>query len=147
MTQLFVAEALLESGWHRDVLIEIEGRTIKSVVPGAVAPSGAVRIEGAAVPGVANVHSHAFQRAMAGLAEQRGPDDDDFWTWREVMYRFLARLTPGDVEAIAAMAYVEMLEVGLHGHRRVPLPAQRAGWCALRRSRRDGRAYRGGGRG
>jgi len=112
MTQLFVAEALLESGWHPDVLIEIEGRTIKSIAPGAVAPSSAVRIEGAAVPGVANVHSHAFQRAMAGLAERRGPDDDDFWTWREVMYRFLARLTPGDVEAIAAMAYVEMLEAG-----------------------------------
>jgi formiminoglutamate deiminase len=58
------------------------------------------------------VHSHAFQRAIAGLAEQRGPDDGDFWTWREVMYRFLTHLTPDDVEAIAAMAYVEMLESG-----------------------------------
>lgn len=112
MHQLFVAEALLETGWQRDVLIEIDGRTIKSVVAGVAPPAGAERIAGAAVPGVANVHSHAFQRAMAGLAERRGPDDDDFWTWREVMYRFLARLTPEDVEAIAAMAYVEMLEAG-----------------------------------
>ena len=64
------------------------------------------------MPGIANVHSHAFQRAMAGLVERRGPEDDSFWTWREVMYRFLARMTPDDVEAIAAWAYVEMLEAG-----------------------------------
>ncbi len=112
MQQLFVSAALLETGWQRDVLIEIDGRTIKSITAGVSEPVGAERIAGAAVPGVANVHSHAFQRAMAGLAERRGPDDDDFWTWREVMYRFLARLTPEDVEAIAAMAYVEMLEAG-----------------------------------
>jgi formimidoylglutamate deiminase len=112
MAQLFVTEALLETGWARDVLIGIEGRTIASIQVGVPAPASAERFEGAAVPGAANVHSHAFQRAMAGLAERRGPDDDDFWTWREVMYRFLARLTPDDVEAIAAMAYVEMLEAG-----------------------------------
>jgi formiminoglutamate deiminase len=112
MAQLFVSEALLETGWQRDVLIEIEGRTIKSVAAGVAPPAGAERLTGAAVPGVANVHSHAFQRAMAGLAERRGPEDDDFWTWRKVMYRFLAQLTPDDVEAIAAMAYVEMLEAG-----------------------------------
>ncbi len=64
------------------------------------------------VPGIANVHSHAFQRGMAGLAETAGPAGDDFWTWREVMYRFLGRLTPDDVEAVAALAYAEMLESG-----------------------------------
>ena len=64
------------------------------------------------MPGVANVHSHAFQRAMAGLVERRGPEDDSFWTWREVMYRFLATMTPDDIEAVAAWAYVEMLEAG-----------------------------------
>jgi len=64
------------------------------------------------VPGLCNVHSHAFQRGMAGLAERRGPADDDFWTWREVMYRFLAVLDPDDVQAIAALAYAEMLESG-----------------------------------
>jgi hypothetical protein len=59
-----------------------------------------------------NVHSHAFQRGMAGLAEHRGPEADDFWTWREAMYRFLDRLEPDDVVAIAEQAYVEMLESG-----------------------------------
>ena len=64
------------------------------------------------IPGMPNLHSHAFQRGMAGLAEVRGPAADSFWTWREVMYRFLDRLTPEDVEAIAAQLYVEMLEAG-----------------------------------
>jgi formimidoylglutamate deiminase len=66
-----------------------------------------------AVPGLSNVHSHAFQRALAGLAERRGSSaEDSFWTWREVMYAFLGRLTPDDVEAIASQLYVEMLLAG-----------------------------------
>ncbi len=65
-----------------------------------------------AVPGLANLHSHAFQRAMAGLTERRGSQTDSFWTWREAMYRFVERLTPDDLEAIAAFAYMEMLEAG-----------------------------------
>ena len=64
------------------------------------------------LPGMVNLHSHAFQRGMAGLAERAAAGEDSFWTWRDVMYRFLLRLTPDDVEAIAAMAYVEMLEAG-----------------------------------
>ncbi len=61
----------------------------------------------------ANVHSHAFQRALAGLAEARGPaGQDSFWTWRRLMYRFLEQLDPDQIEAIAALAYVEMLEAG-----------------------------------
>ncbi len=64
------------------------------------------------VPGLPNVHSHAFQRGMAGLAEARGPGSDDFWSWRELMYRFVDRLSPDDLEAIAAQAYAEMLESG-----------------------------------
>jgi formimidoylglutamate deiminase len=64
------------------------------------------------VPGLPNLHSHTFQRGMAGLAERRGSSADSFWTWREVMYRFLERLSPGDIEAIAAFAFVEMLEAG-----------------------------------
>ncbi len=147
MPQLHVQHALLETGWQRDVLISIEGRRIAAIEAGASAPAGAERLAGIAVPGIANVHSHAFQRAMAGLVERRGPEDDSFWTWREVMYRFLARMTPDDVEAIAAWAYVEMLEAGFTRGRRVPLPAQRPGRDALRRSRRDGRAHRCGGGG
>jgi formimidoylglutamate deiminase len=112
MAQLHVQHALLETGWQRDVLISIEGRRIAAIEAGASATAGAERLTGIAVPGVANVHSHAFQRAMAGLVERRGPEDDSFWTWREVMYRFLARMSPDDLEAIAAWAYVEMLEAG-----------------------------------
>lgn len=112
LTKLHFAHALLESGWHRDVLITVEGRLITAVSAGTAPPPDAERLAGIAVPGVANVHSHAFQRAMAGLVERRGPEEDSFWTWREVMYRFLARMTPDDIEAVAALAYVEMLEAG-----------------------------------
>jgi formiminoglutamate deiminase len=73
---------------------------------------GRERIAGIALPGLPNLHSHTFQRGMAGLAETRGPEGDSFWTWRQVMYRFLGKLTPDDVEAIAAFAMMEMLEGG-----------------------------------
>jgi len=112
VTELHVPRALLDAGWCRDVLITIEGRRITAVAPDTPPPPGVERLAGVAVPGVANVHSHAFQRAMAGLAERRGPEDDSFWTWREVMYRFLAQMTPEEIEAVAAWAYVEMLEAG-----------------------------------
>lgn len=112
MPQIHVKQALLETGWQRDVLITIEDRTISAVTPDSAQSPHAQRFAGIAVPGIANVHSHAFQRAMAGLVERRGPEDDSFWTWREVMYRFLASMTPDDIEAVAAWAYVEMLESG-----------------------------------
>lgn len=66
----------------------------------------------AGLPGLCNVHSHGFQRGMAGLSERRSRPDDNFWSWREIMYRFLDRLTPADVAAITAQAYAEMLESG-----------------------------------
>ncbi|MBU6417569.1 MAG: formimidoylglutamate deiminase, partial [Xanthomonadaceae bacterium] len=65
-----------------------------------------------ALPGMPNLHSHAFQRAMAGLAERRGPGDDSFWTWRETMYGFASRIGPDELRAIAAQLYVEMLKAG-----------------------------------
>lgn len=65
-----------------------------------------------ALPGMPNLHSHAFQRAMAGLAERRGPGDDSFWTWRETMYAFASRIGPDELRAIAAQLYVEMLKAG-----------------------------------
>lgn len=111
MEPLFFAHALLPNGWARDVRVEIAEGMITAVSPSA-RPKGATRIAGAAVPGVPNLHCHAFQRGMAGLAERGGPGADDFWTWREVMYRFVAALTPEDVETIAAFAYMEMLEAG-----------------------------------
>jgi formimidoylglutamate deiminase len=109
--ELFFDHALLPSGWARDVRIGVEGGVIVSLAAGA-ARDGAEHIDDIAVPGLPNLHCHAFQRGMAALAERRGPQADSFWTWREVMYRFLGRLSPDDVEAIAAFAYMEMLETG-----------------------------------
>jgi formimidoylglutamate deiminase len=108
---LFFDHALLPSGWAQDVRIEIADGIIGSVAADA-GPAGAERIGGIAVPGVPNVHCHSFQRAMAGLAERRGQQTDSFWTWREAMYALLNRLSPDDVQAIAAFAYVQMLEAG-----------------------------------
>jgi formimidoylglutamate deiminase len=104
--------ALTDAGWQSNVRVRIDGRTITDVSAGVALPPSAMRRPRVAIPGTANVHSHAFQRAMAGLVERRGPEDDSFWTWRDVMYRFLACLTPDDVEAVAAWLYVEMLEAG-----------------------------------
>jgi formimidoylglutamate deiminase len=107
---LFFDQALLPDGWASGVRIGVADGAIVSVATGA--PGAGAETFGIAVPGLPNLHCHAFQRGMAGLAERRGPADDSFWTWREVMYRFLAVLTPDDVEAVAAFAYMEMLEAG-----------------------------------
>jgi formimidoylglutamate deiminase len=112
VVQLHFSRALLADGWRSDVLLTLNGRKISAVASDVAPPAEAERIAGIAVPGLPNVHSHAFQRAMAGLAETRGPSEDSFWTWREVMYRFLAQMTPDDIEAVAALAYCEMLEAG-----------------------------------
>ena len=106
---LLFETALLPSGWAKNVRVAARDGIIVSVE--ADAP-GAAKIQGVALPGMPNLHSHAFQRGMAGLSERRGAGEDSFWTWREVMYRFLDRLSPDDVEAIAALAQVEMLEAG-----------------------------------
>lgn len=111
MPELFFDHALLPGGWARSVRVTIAGGEITAVAADATVGEADAR-HGIAVPGMPNLHSHAFQRGMAGLAEVRGPDADSFWTWREVMYRFLDRLTPEDVEAIAAQLYGEMLEAG-----------------------------------
>lgn len=109
MTTLDFAAALLPDGWARDVRVTVaDGRIASLERDVAVAGGG----EGIALPPLPNLHSHAFQRGMAGLAETAAPGDDSFWTWREVMYRFVDRLTPDDLLAIAAMAQVEMLEGG-----------------------------------
>jgi formimidoylglutamate deiminase len=108
----FFDKALLPSGWARNVQIEVNHGVIESVAAD-VTPLGAAVRFAVVVPGMPNVHSHAFQRAMAGLSEQLGPTGtDDFWSWREVMYHFLSRLDADDVEAIAAYAYADMLEAG-----------------------------------
>lgn len=109
--RLHLDHALLPDGFAAEVGLTIADGRIASLAIGARDPA-ATHLPGIAVPGLPNLHCHAFQRGMAGLAERRGPADDTFWTWREVMYRFLGRLSPDDVEAIAALAYLEMLERG-----------------------------------
>ena len=112
MPSLLANDALLPSGWARDVLIEWdESGMLSRVVPDS-GGNGAPRAAGPVLPGMPNVHSHAFQRAMAGLAEKRGHPTDDFWTWREAMYDLVARLEPEDVEAISEHLYIEMLKHG-----------------------------------
>jgi formimidoylglutamate deiminase len=112
---VFAERALLPDGWATSVLIEIGPRgDIAAVKPGAT-PGAAHRAAGPVIPGMPNLHSHAFQRAMAGLTEQTGGDTgagDSFWTWRKLMYSFVDRLTPAELEAIAAQLYVEMLKSG-----------------------------------
>ncbi|MGE5768477.1 MAG: formimidoylglutamate deiminase, partial [Bacteroidota bacterium] len=113
--KLFAAAALLPDGWAKNVLFEMDGAGNVVGVQTDAEAGGAPRAKGPVLPGMPNLHSHAFQRAMAGLAEHARPGanrDDSFWTWREVMYRFVGRLTPEQVEAIAAQLYVEMLESG-----------------------------------
>jgi len=111
-TKLFAARALLPEGWARDVLFEISPDGALTAVASEAAPGNASRARGVVLPGMPNLHSHAFQRAMAGLAERAGPQDDSFWTWREVMYGFLRDLGPEQVEAVAGQLYVEMLKAG-----------------------------------
>ncbi|QOZ25095.1 formimidoylglutamate deiminase [Bradyrhizobium sp. CCBAU 51753] len=111
MTRLHFASALLPSGWANDVQLVLSGDTIVSVAAG-VAPAAGDERHQLAVPGLASLHSHAFQRGMAGLAELRGNTTDTFWTWRETMYRFALNMTPDDVAAVATLLYVEMLEQG-----------------------------------
>lgn len=108
---IFAAEALLPGGWVRDVRIKLDGARIASVDADASPEPGDLRT-GAVIPGMPNLHSHTFQRAMAGLTERRGPSADSFWTWRDLMYRFALSLTPDEVQAVAEMACMEMLESG-----------------------------------
>ncbi len=108
---LHFAAALTPDGWKPDVRVAVEAGRIASI-EAAAAPQPGDERHGVGVPGMPNVHSHAFQRGMAGLAEVRGSAPDSFWTWREVMYRFALTTDPDEVEAIAGQLYVEMLEAG-----------------------------------
>lgn len=111
MSRLHFASALLPSGWANDVQVVITAGAIAAVTPGVQPAAGDERHQ-IALPGLASLHSHAFQRGMAGLAELRGDSTDTFWTWRETMYRFALTMTPDDVTAVATLLYVEMLEQG-----------------------------------
>jgi formimidoylglutamate deiminase len=110
---LFAAHALLPTGWARDVLLSWnEQGFLTDVKTQCVCPAGTLQAAGPLLPGMPNLHSHAFQRAFGGLTEYRGAAQDSFWSWRSLMYRFAAEITPDQMEAIATGLYVEMLEAG-----------------------------------
>src|SRR6478752_2844436 len=111
MIKLHASTALLVDGWHKDVRLTLDGGRITAIETGVAAAADDER-HAVLVPAMANLHSHAFQRAMAGLAEVRGPADDSFWSWRTVMYKFALSMTPKHVETVAAQLYMEMLEAG-----------------------------------
>lgn len=111
MPELHFKQALLPEGWSRDVLISVAKGRIAAIQVG-VAATDTYERHAVGLPGQHNLHSHGFQRGMAGLTEIRSASSDSFWTWRELMYRFVGRMTPEDIEAITAQAYVEMLEAG-----------------------------------
>ncbi|WP_019451791.1 formimidoylglutamate deiminase [Cupriavidus sp. BIS7] len=119
-TTLHATEALLPDGWARDVRLQWDAHgVLTSVTPDAAAMPGEARAAGPVLPGMPNLHSHAFQRGFAGLTEYRSvalPDDpaggDSFWSWRTLMYRFALRLSPDALEAIATQLYIEMLRAG-----------------------------------
>jgi len=113
---LFAAHALLPAGWARDVQLVWDARGVLTEVRAGTQPDPASRhATGPVVPGMPNLHSHAFQRAFAGLTEFRaaaGSATDSFWTWRDVMYRFALAVSPEQLEAIATQLYIEMLQAG-----------------------------------
>ena len=117
---LVATHALLPTGWARDVLLAWDDSgelvDVRAGAAGQALDANLPREQGAVIPGMPNLHSHAFQRAFAGLTEFRGADADDktdsFWSWRTLMYRFASALGPDALEVIATQLYIEMLQAG-----------------------------------
>jgi formimidoylglutamate deiminase len=111
---LWAAQAWLPSGWAQDVLLRVgnDGRWSEVTPRVKAPPADAHRLHTPLLPGLVNAHSHAFQRAFAGLTERRHRANDDFWSWRERMYRVAQRITPKQLRAIAAQLFVELLQGG-----------------------------------
>lgn len=108
---IFAKKALLEGGWAHDVRLTVQDGKITAIAQDTVAQAQDTCV-GTVLPALANLHSHAFQRAMAGMTEFRAAGKESFWTWRDLMYRFLDHLNPEQVEAIAALVFMEMQEAG-----------------------------------
>ncbi len=110
---LFTPHALLPTGWSRDVLLAWDDAgALTGVTPNTEPPASTEVANGPLLPGLPNLHSHAFQRAFVGLSEYRGSSDDSFWTWRDLMYRFALSVSPDQLEDIATHLYIEMLQAG-----------------------------------
>ncbi|MEF9897131.1 MAG: formimidoylglutamate deiminase [Pseudomonas sp.] len=112
MSVFFAERALLPTGWAENVRIEVDAHGLLSSVQANGSAEGAERLAGPLLPGMPNLHSHAFQRAMAGLAEVAGNPNDSFWTWRELMYRLVGKISPEQLQIIARQLYIEMLKAG-----------------------------------
>jgi formimidoylglutamate deiminase len=110
--RLFAANALTPEGWRRDVRIDVDSAGAIAAVRQDARPDSAERVDGPLIPGMPNLHSHAFQRAIAGRTGMGSTEGDSFWTWRAAMYAFLERVDADAFAAIAAQAYVEMLKAG-----------------------------------
>jgi formimidoylglutamate deiminase len=108
---IFAEQVLTPEGWMMNARIAIDAGRIAGVTAGSAAQPDDSRCA-ILLPGMSNVHSHAFQRAMAGLTEVPGPGSDNFWSWRDLMYRFALSFSPDQIEAVAGQLYVEMLEAG-----------------------------------
>jgi len=113
MSSLWFEKALLKSGWQPGVLLTVtEGRIAEIEVGAALPKDENAERHAVGIPGMPNLHSHAFQRVIAGLTERRSGEPDSFWSWREQMYKFQARIGPDELQTIAVLAYMEMLEAG-----------------------------------
>ncbi|WP_394201593.1 formimidoylglutamate deiminase [Marinagarivorans algicola] len=108
----FAKNALLEAGWAQNVLFEVCRGHFVSMTSNSTALAGAIHLAGPVLPTMANVHSHAFQRVMAGTAEVSVNPNDSFWGWRDVMYNIVQKLTPKDAQIIATALYIDMLKAG-----------------------------------
>lgn len=108
---LWFEQALLPQGWAKGVRLTLRNGRIDTLITNTT-PQKGDEVHAIALPGMSNLHSHAFQRVIAGLTERRGPSSDSFWSWREQMYRFQTRIGPEELRTIAALAYMEMLEAG-----------------------------------
>ncbi len=108
--KLYAENILLADGWAEKQTITIENGLISAIDAGYI--DGAEIAGGEVIPGMVNCHSHAFQRAFAGFSEQGSEGQDSFWTWRKIMYQFLAQLTEQDAKVIAKQLYIEMLKMG-----------------------------------
>ncbi len=113
MNRLIAEHVLLPSGWHNDVQLEWDDAgCLTRIAPDSEITEAMPFIKGIVLPGMPNLHSHAFQRAMAGLTEYRSDPSDSFWSWRTLMYNFAQKLTPPALKTIATQLYIEMLKSG-----------------------------------
>ena len=112
MSAFFAERALLPNGWANDVRLEVSAEGLLTKVEANASAEGAERLRGPVLAGMPNLHSHAFQRAMAGLAEVAGNPNDSFWTWRDLMYRMVGKISPEQLQVIAQQLYIEMLKAG-----------------------------------